>query len=394
MIKDDRANIHRRPELGMEVFETASFVARRLEELGAEVHRNVGVTGVVGMLRGYADGPVVALRADMDALPIQEDTGLPFSSEVPGVMHACGHDVHTAVLLGAARILSALREEWRGTVKLVFQPAEECAPSGGALAMIEDGVLSSPQVQAMLALHVWPDLPTGSVGLREGPIMGASDRVDLVVRGRSAHGSAPDQGVDAIVIAAQVISALQTLISRSISPSELAVLTFGAINGGNRYNVLADQVRLEGTLRTVNPDLQEKLPHKIRAISSGVASAMGGSCEVLYSRGYPPTINDPGVVRVLRGTVVDLLGSEGLVLVDSPSLGGEDFSFFASQVPSSFLWLGCRPKDVAPEDFPPLHNPGFAPEEDCMPIGAALMAQGAMDLLEALESEGGLTSGR
>ncbi len=383
-IREDRRVIHRHPGVGMEVEETASFVAKTLEEMGLNVCRGVGGTGVVALLEGRETGPVVGLRADMDALQIQEQTGLPFASEIPGIMHACGHDTHTAMLLGAARILSALKETIRGTVKFVFQPAEECAPTGGAPAMIADGVLENPAVDAMVALHVWPDLPTGKVGIKTGPIMGASDRLDLTVRGCSAHGSTPEQGVDAVVVAAQVITALQTVVSRSVNATEAVVLTFGTVHGGYRYNVLADEVRLEGTLRTLSPDVRDVLPGKIDTLARGVCRGMGGDCEMHYERGYAPTINHPETVSVVRGSIANVLGERGILEIEKPTLGGEDFSFFASRVPSVFLWLGCRPEEIAPEDFPPLHNPRFVPDESCFSIGAAVLAQAAWDLLKKL----------
>ncbi|WP_281746080.1 M20 metallopeptidase family protein [Thermanaerovibrio acidaminovorans] len=382
LIRDDRRAVHRRPGVGMQVQETASLVADSLERMGLDVTRNVGGAGVVALLRGAADGPFVGLRADMDALEIQEQTDLPYRSEIDGVMHACGHDAHTAMLLGAARILSRLGDRLSGGVKFVFQPAEECAPTGGAPAMIADGVLEDPPVEAMVALHVWPDLPTGKVGVKAGPIMGASDRVNLVIRGRSAHGSSPEKGVDAVVMAAQLITALQTVVSRGVSPLDSAVLTFGTINGGYRYNVLADQVRIDGTLRTLDPQVRDLVVERIKSLSIGVSRGMGGDVEVHYEMGYPVTVNHPGIASVARDSVVDLLGEEGLWEVDRPSLGGEDFSFFASKVPSAFLWLGCRPPGIPPEDFPPLHNPRFNLDEDCLPLGAAVLAKIAWDLLD------------
>ena len=380
-----RRAIHRRPGLGMNVEETASLVAAALESMGLDVRTGIGGTGVVALLG--SSGPTVALRADMDALSMREETGLPFASEIEGRMHACGHDAHTAMLLGAAAVLS---EGWegRGRIKFVFQPAEECAPTGGAPAMIADGVLED--VGAMAALHVWPGLETGRVGVREGAIMAASDRLDLVVRGRSAHGSMPEEGVDAIVIAAQVVSALQSVVSRSVSASDAAVFSLGTVRGGCRYNVIADEVRLEGTLRSLDARVRAFLPEKIGAVARGVATAMGGDCEVLYERGYPPTVNDGAVVALFRRVAADLLGPAALEEIARPTLGGEDFSFFAEKVPSVFFWLGCRPASADGATFPPLHNACFAPDEAAFPLGTALLAGTALKLLDRLNEEGSL----
>ena len=289
-----RRRIHRQPELSRQEERTSALAAEVLSGLGLEVRSRVGGHGVVGLLRGGGgDGRTVALRADMDALPMCEETGLPYASEVDGVMHACGHDTHTAMLLGAACVLSELRDGLRGNVKFIFQPAEELNPTGGAPGMIADGVLEDPHVDALFALHVWPGYETGRIVARAGPQMGASDRIYLTVEGKTAHGSAPHQGVDAIVIAAQVVSGLQTLVSRTVAPLDSAVVTIGTIRGGYRYNVIADRVELEGTVRTLAPDTQGALPGLIERTAQGIARALGGDCKVTYVKGYPPTVNDP-----------------------------------------------------------------------------------------------------
>ena len=380
-IMDLRCHIHKHPELSNQEGETAALVASLLKETGMEVRTNVGGHGVVGTLRGASEGKCVALRADMDALPMEEKTGHPCASVVKGVMHACGHDVHTSVLLGAALVLSSMKDRLKGTVKFVFQPAEEMNPTGGAPGMIEDGVLEEPAVDAMFGLHVWPSLATGTAGAKEGALMGASDRLYLTVKGRGAHGSEPDNGVDAIAIAAQVITALQTIVSRNVSPLDAAVVTIGTIKGGDRYNVIADEVVLEGTVRTVNPETQEKMPSRIEGVAKGIARGMGGDCEMKYVKGYPPLMNDPSLANLAFATLGRVLGEDKVVRVEKPALGGEDFAFFARKVPALFMWLGCRPEGISKDAMAPLHNNEFLPDEKAIPLGVEIMAACALDYL-------------
>ena len=358
-----RRLIHQHPELSNKEEKTAALVAKTLRELGIDVQENVGGYGVVGLIKGKGPGKTIGLRADMDALPLQEQTGLPYASGTDGVMHACGHDTHTAILLGAAMIFSRIKDSLNGNIKLIFQPAEEQNPTGGALGMIEAGVLDNPKVDCMLALHVWPQYRTGTIISRNGPLMGASDRLYLTVRGSSAHGSAPQDGVDAIVIASQVISALQTIVSRNVSPVDSAVVSIGTIRGGVRYNVIADEVLLEGTVRTILPPTQDKMPKRIESIATHVAQGMGGSCEVKYVRGYPPLVNDSVVYGSVKQAISDQLGADHFIDVAAPELGGEDFSFFAQKVPSTMLWVGCTPEGIPAEEIAPLHNVKFCPDE-------------------------------
>lgn len=377
-----RRQIHSHPELSMQEEKTAGLVAGELEKLGLEVRRNVGGHGVVGLLKGGKPGKVVGLRADMDALPLQEETGLPFASQNPGVMHACGHDTHTAMLLGAACVLSEMKNDLQGSVKFIFQPAEELNPTGGAPGMIKDGVLENPRVDALFALHVWPGFDTGKIITRAGALMGASDRVYLTVAGKSAHGSAPHQGIDAIMIAAQVVSGMQSIVSRTVGPLDSAVVSIGTIKGGYRYNVIADKVEMEGTVRTLAPTTQDMLPGLIERTAAGIARALGGDCTVKYVRGYPPTMNDPALFRMVSGTVVESLGEEHFVALDKPDLGGEDFSFFARERPSLMAWLGCRPAGTPPEKMAVLHNTCFNPDETCFPYGVRFLASCAVDFLK------------
>lgn len=380
-----RMEIHRNPELSYHEERTASLVADVLKGLGMEVHTGVGGHGVVGILKGKGPGRCVGLRADMDALSIQENTGLPWSSENDGVMHACGHDAHTAVLLGAANVLSEMTDRFDGTIKFVFQPAEENSPTGGAPFMIKDGVLDNPKVDAMLGLHVWPTLKTGTIGLQTGAVSAASDRLGIVVHGKACHASMPDMGVDAVVVGSAVVMALQTILSRSVGASDRAVLTLGTVKGGDRYNIVADKVTYDGTVRTFDPTVRKTMERLIKRTAEGVAQSLGGMAEVNYSHGYPSAINDPEVTSVAQRAVVEVLGEEGLLLDLPVHPGGEDFAFFAEKVPSAFAWLGCCPEDVDFEDMPPLHNEKFLPDERALPIGVLFMVAGALEMLKGEE---------
>ena len=376
-----RRDIHSHPELSQHEERTAGIVAGVLESLGLEVTRNVGGHGVVGLLRGKSEGRTIALRADMDALPLTEATGLPFASTNPGVMHACGHDTHTSMLLGAAEILAGMREELKGNVKFIFQPAEELNPTGGAPGMIRDGVLENPHVDGLFALHVWPAYQTGKIAVRSGSLMAASDRVFITVKGKSAHGSRPDQGLDAIVASAHVITGLQSIISRNVSPLDSAVLTIGTIHGGDRYNVIPESVNLEGTVRTLNPEVQERMPAMITRIAQGIAEGLGMSCDVKYVKGYPPLVNDSGLAGVAREAVRSRLGEGALIVPEQPDLTAEDFAFFARERPAVMAWLGCRPENVKPEDMAMLHNTKFCPDEECFKYGIEYLVGSAIAFL-------------
>ena len=408
-----RRDIHSHPELSQNEHRTSELAAGILESLGIDVTRNVGGLGVVGILRGGTSPltplidkrgeqqvpPVkggfrgvshegkrtktIALRADMDALPLNEETGLEYASQVNGVMHACGHDTHTAMLLGAACALSEMREKLNGNVKFIFQPAEELNPTGGAPGMIKDGALEDPHVDALLALHVWPLYETGKLIMKSGPQMGASDRLFISVHGKTAHGSAPEQGVDAIMIAAQVINGLQSIVSRSVSPLDSAVVTIGKITGGYRYNVIPDLVELEGTVRTLRANTQTLMPELITRIAKGIADSLGGSCEVKYVKGYPPLVNDSGLVKVASDSVTKLFGEDALIIPEQPELSAEDFAFFARERPALMAWLGCRPANIDAKDFAKLHNTKFAPDESCFSYGIDFFVQTVIDYLNA-----------
>ena len=373
-----RRDIHMHPEIGMEEIRTSGIVKSELEKLGLEVQDKIGNMGVVGLLRGREPGKTILLRADMDALPIEEQTDLPFKSTVSGKMHACGHDVLTSILLGAAKVLSELKDEIKGNIKFVFQPAEEANPTGGARYMIEDGVLENPKVDAAMALHVW-GFPLGKVALRTGTMMAQSDRIFITVKGKAAHASQPHNGVDAIIAAGHILTALQTVISRNVDPMESAVVTIGTIHGGNRYNVLCDKVVMEGTVRIFNPAVAELMPNRIKAIAENVAKALDCECDFEYVPGYKMTVNDEELANKAIQSFQDVLGEENVLIPEHPASGSEDFSEFTMRVPSVFYWLGIE-SDLN-EGRTTLHNPNLIVDERSIPIGIKTMCKAALDFL-------------
>ncbi len=374
-----RRDLHRHPELGFQERRTAGVAADAMEELGLRVRTGVGRTGVVADLDNGA-GPTVALRADMDALPIQEAAEHDYASTVEGVMHACGHDAHTAGLVGAARLLREMADEGSlppGTVRFLFQPSEEGTDDegmSGAQRMLEDGALDG--VDAATGLHVGAHLPSGKVFIDPGPVMAGSGEIRVEVRGRSAHAALPEEGVDALVLAAQGVLAAQQAVARRINPMQSGVVTFGTIRGGTALNVLADRVELGGTLRYFDPDVRRRLTETLEGAFGGL-EALGARVTLEINQGYPPLVNDEGVTEVVRGAAVRLLG-EDAVLPMHPFMGAEDFAFIARTVPASFFWLGAALDD--PRDH---HHPDFDIDESVLPTGAALLAAAARDLLEA-----------
>jgi amidohydrolase len=292
-------------------------------------------------------------------------------------MHACGHDMHTAILLGCAHVLSEMKGKIPGTVKLIFQPAEEIFPNGGALGMIKDGVLENPKVDGIIGLHVWPNFETGNAAIKEGPMMAASDKIFITIKGKSGHGSAPQEGIDAIAITANVINALQTIVSRNISPLKSAVISIGKIHGGYRYNVIAERVELEGTVRTLSPEIQNMMPEKIEQIVAGVAKAMSGDYEFKYVKGFLPTINDENLTAMVSNAFRKVLG-KNFIVADKPAMAGEDFSFYSQKISAAYFWLGCQDPNMP---FAPLHNSAFSPDEKCIPVGIQLMVNSAFEFL-------------
>jgi hippurate hydrolase len=367
-----RREIHREPELGFETEKTAEKVLTALDGLPLEIESGVAENGVVATLEGEGDGPIVALRADMDALPIHEETGLPFASGVDGKMHACGHDGHTSMLVGAARALSQdhLRERLNGSVKFVFQPAEE--GGGGGRVMVEEGVAEG--VSSIFALHLWPGLPFGTVATKAGPIMAAADRFEMTIKGTGGHGAMPHLAADAVAIAAQVVTVLQTVVSREVNPVEPAVLTVGEIEAGFAFNIIPETARLGGTVRTLDADLRKRMPERIEELAQGVARGMRGDAEVDYHFSYPVTRNDADASRLALGVAGELFSEENTVDLAYPSMGGEDFAFFLEKVPGAFIWLGVG-------DVSGLHTPQFAFDEEVLPQGSALLAALALESL-------------
>ena len=366
-----RRDIHREPELGFGTKKTAEKVLSALEGLPLDVQTGVAENGIVATLRGEGDGPTVGLRADMDALPIHEETGLPFASKLEGKMHACGHDGHTSMLVGAAHALSGMRERFNGPVKFFFQPAEE--GGGGGKVMVEAGV--ADDVAAVFALHLWPGFPLGTAATKAGPIMAAADAFEMTIRGSGGHGAFPHLTADAITMAAQIVTALQTVVSREVNPVEPAVVTVGEIGAGSAFNIIPETARLGGTVRTLNEDLRRMMPERIERIARGVAQGMRGDAELDYEFSYPVTMNEEGAARTALGVIRGLFGEEHTLELANPSMGAEDFAFFLEKIPGAFIWLGVG------EEVSFLHTPTFAFDEEILPQGSALLTALALESL-------------
>ena len=387
-----RRDIHQHPELSNREFRTSKLVAEHLRSLDIDVQTEVAHTGVVGVLKGGLPGKTVALRADMDGLPVLERTGLPFASKAMGryqgnpvpVMHACGHDTHVAILMGAASVLAAVRDQLPGTVKFIFQPAEEGPPKGeegGASLMIKEGVLRDPDVDAVYGLHIGQQGPAGTVMYRPEGTMASAQRFDIHIQGRQTHGARPWSGVDPIVVGAQVVSALQTLVSRSLDISgSPAVVTVGQFNAGVRNNIIPDTAKLSGTIRTFDPRIRTQIHRKIREIAEGVAESMGATATVEIDPGVPVTYNDPTLTEASLPTLRRVYGGDNVWLAARVT-GAEDFSFYQEEVPGFFFFIGGRPDGVPPERAIPNHSPLFDADEQALLPGVRVMSQLAMDYL-------------
>ncbi|MCL4113811.1 UNVERIFIED_CONTAM: hypothetical protein GTU68_037536 [Idotea baltica] len=365
-----RRTLHANPELAFEEFETAALVKTRLESLGIEYEDQVAQTGVVGFIKGKGDGKVIALRADMDALPILEANQVDYASKNPGKMHACGHDVHTSSLLGTAQLLQENRNHFDGTIKLIFQPSEEKLP-GGASVMIEEGVLANPSVQSILGQHVQPYLDAGKIGIRSGMYMASADEIYLTIKGKGGHAAQPQAFVDPIIIMAQVITALQTVVSRMADPRIPSVLSFGKINANGATNVIPNEVFLEGTYRTMDEGQRAKAHAMIKDIVLQTARAMGGDADVNIVKGYPVLYNNEALAGRSRDWIVDYVGEENVVDIDI-WLAAEDFAWYTQEVPGCFYRLGTR--NEAKGIVHGVHTPQFDIEEDALKLSTGLMA--------------------
>lgn len=389
-----RRDIHEHPELGNREVRTSALVADHLRSLGLEVRTGVAHTGVVGLLRGAGPGPVVLLRADMDALPVTERMGLPFASTVRteyggtdvGVMHACGHDAHTAILMGVAEVLAGMRDDLPGTVKFVFQPAEEGAPAGeegGAELMIREGILDDPDPDAAFALHMDAAEPAGDILYRPGGTYASADDFQIVVRGRQTHGAFPWDGADPVVAAAQIVTALQTLVSREVDLRKTAaVISIGIIRGGTRSNIIPGEVELIGTIRSLDSGVRDRLHERIRQVATGVAGALGTSAEIRIpmTHANPVTVNDPELTARMVPALEAAVGADR-VRLRPPLMAGEDFSFIAQRVPSVYIGLGGRDPVVPEEDAAPHHSPGFRLDESGFENGVRALTAMTLEIL-------------
>lgn len=363
-----RRDFHSYPEFGMEEFRTRDKICEYLDEMGIPYQTGIAKTGVVGLIKGEQDGKTIALRADMDALPILEKNDVPYKSTIDGKMHACGHDAHMTVLLGAARLLQQNKHLLKGNVKLLFQPAEETV--GGAEPMIKEGALENPKVDAVFGLHVDTDIPIGKIGVKYGQMNASSDTITITVKGQNAHGAYAYMGKDAIVIAAQVISALQTIVSRGVDARESAVVSLGTIHGGSQGNIVADEVKLVGTVRTLTPEIRKSVLQKLEETVTYVAKGMGGEAVLSVEPGYTSLINNDEMVDIVKTSGETLIGQENVKLLSKPSLGVEDFAFFAKEVPGAFFRLGVRNEEKG--IIHDVHTPFFNIDENSLKVGVAM----------------------
>lgn len=377
-----RRDFHMHPELSNREERTSRVVAERLRALGLEVRTNVARHGVVALLKGAKPGPVVAVRADMDALPIQETIDVPYKSQNAGVKHACGHDVHTTVGLGVAEVLSKMRDQISGSVKFLFQPAEEGPPAGeegGAPLMIKEGALDNPRPEAIFGLHVLPTVDVGKIAYNSGPSMASADRFVINVRGKKVHGAYPHDGIDTIVVAAECVTALQSIRSRRIDTTEPLVLTIGSIQGGNRFNIITDEVRLEGTVRTLNEDVRKKVQQMMKDTLAGVTSAYGATYEMEYVEGAAVTYNDPKLVEETLPTIKRVVGNDN-IFSPKPQMGAEDFSYYQRVIPGFFYFLGVGNKAKGITAM--IHTPEFDVDEDSLVVGVKVMTSVVLDYLD------------
>lgn len=373
-LKDVRRALHRIPEGPFGEEKTSAYVARILREMGLEVMTDIGATGVVGLLQGQGSGPTVMVRADMDGLPLEEETGLPFSSEHPGFMHACGHDANMAMAIGVAATLKQVARGLPGRLKVVFQPAEEIA--SGAFRMIEEGVLEEPRVDWALGCHLWPGIPKGTIGVRSGPLMAAMDRFDIEIIGRGGHGAMPHLCVDALDVGVQVVNGLQRIVSRQMNPIQPAVVTVGSFVAGTAFNVISERAKLSGTTRTFNREIWDSWHQRIEKVVSGICSSMGARYEMSYKKGCPPLINHPVAAQVVKNAAQMAVGKDR-VLEPEPTTTGEDMAWYLEKVPGCYFFVG-----IGEDGRAPLHNPRFTFDEGVLVSGVETMVRACLALFQ------------
>lgn len=374
-----RRHFHENPELGFEEINTGARIADIMEGLGLEVQRNVAKTGVVALMKGGKPGKTVAVRADIDALPIQEHNDVPYKSKTPGKMHACGHDVHITAAIGTAMLLAEHRSTLAGNVKFIFQPAEETP--GGAEPMIQAGVLENPKVDAIIGGHVWGSLDCGRIEVLPGPTMASSDIIRLTIHGKGGHAAQPHTTIDPVIIGSEIVGALQKIVSRQTDPTEAVVISICRFQAGDTFNVIPHSAYLEGSVRTLNNALRQELPQKIESIIRGITEPYGATYELDYTFSYPVTVNDAGVTESVRQSAAKIIGPDNVRTAQRASMGAEDFSYYLLQVPGTFIRVGSRneAKGITHE----MHHPQFDIDEDVLATLPAVYAQAALDLLNA-----------
>jgi len=366
-----RRHLHQRPELGFKEQLTAQLIAQKLQEWGIEHQTGIAQTGIVATIPSNRPGPVLAIRADMDALPVQEENDVPYRSMHDGVMHACGHDGHVAIALGTAYYLSQHRDDFAGTVKFIFQPAEE--GPGGAKPMVEAGVLKNPDVDAIIGLHLWNNLPLGTVGVRSGALMAAVECFKCTILGKGGHGAMPHQTIDSVVVSAQIVNALQTIVARNVDPIESAVVTVGELHAGTAQNVIAGTARMSGTVRYFNPKLEGYFGKRLEQVIAGVCQSQGASYELDYWHLYPPVINDVKIAELVRSVASEVIETPAGIVPECQTMGGEDMAFFLQAVPGCYFFLGSAnpSKDLAY----PHHHPRFDFDETALGMGVEIFVR-------------------
>lgn len=374
-----RRDFHENPELGFELFRTSEKVKAFLKKEGIE-YRETAKTGICAIIKGKNTGKTVALRGDMDALPLNDKKACEYSSKVNGKMHACGHDAHTTILMGAAKLLNSMKDELCGNVKLFFEPAEET--TGGAQVMISEGVLENPHVDAVIGLHVSEDIECGKIGIKKGVVNAASNPFQITIKGKGAHGAHPDSGVDPIVAACSIVTTLQTIISREISPVHPAVLTVGYIQGGTAENIIPEEVKIGGIIRTMKTEDREFAKKRLNEIVSGIASSMRVSAKINIDESYPCLYNDDIMVSAFENSARELIGNENVISLENPSMGVESFAYFSMARPSVFYYLGSRNESKG--IINPAHGSLFDIDENCLYMGAALQCKAAAEMLKQL----------